>query len=101
MQRDMDSKLSIHKENENVYEVSDIGKKLVRTIELKEIAYTKLILSIHVKFSYSNITFNIVNRYKSKDHSDGNAVTSWEKLNINYETVSTTSMVKLDKQLRD
>jgi hypothetical protein len=38
-------KLSILKEDDKYDEVSDIGKKMVRTIELNEIAFTELILS--------------------------------------------------------
>jgi hypothetical protein len=94
-------KLSIPKADDEFDEVSDIGKKMARTIELIEIAYTELILSIDVKDSYCNIAFNIVKWCKKKDYHDGNAVTAWENLKNKYEFVSAPSIVKLDKQFRD
>jgi hypothetical protein len=72
-----------------------------RTIELNEIAYTELILSIDVKASYGKFAFNNVKGCKIKDHPDGNVVTAWEKLKNKYEPVSASSMVKLDKPCRD
>jgi hypothetical protein len=50
-QRDIDSdlllgKLSIPKVDDKFDEVSDIGKKMARNIELNETAYTERILSI-------------------------------------------------------
>jgi hypothetical protein len=59
-------KLSIPKTDEELDEVSDIGKKMPRTIELNEIAYTELILFIDVRTSNGMIAFNIVKGYKSK-----------------------------------
>jgi hypothetical protein len=53
-------KLYITKVDDKLNEVSDIGKILARTIELNEIAYTELILSIDVKASYDQIAFNFV-----------------------------------------
>jgi hypothetical protein len=44
-------KLSIPKADEEFDEVSDLGKRMSRSIELNEIAYTELILSIDVKTS--------------------------------------------------
>jgi hypothetical protein len=70
-------KLSIPKEDDKFDEILDIGKKMARTIELNEVAYTELILTIDVKGSHGKIAFNIVKECKS------------------------TSMVKLDKQFRD
>jgi hypothetical protein len=45
-------KLSIPKLDEEIGEMSEIGKKQSIIIELNEIAYTKLILSIDVKASW-------------------------------------------------
>ena len=89
-------KLSIPKVDDVFDEISEEGKKMTKVIELNEIAYTELILSIYVK-----IAFDIVKRCKTKDYPDGNAASAWEKLKNKYEPVSAPSMVKLDKQFRE
>ena len=94
-------KLSIPKADEEFDEVSDIGKRMSRAIELNEIAYTELILSIDVKTSNGKIAFNIVKGCKNKDYPDGNAASAWEKLKNKYEPMSAPSMVKLDRQFRE
>jgi hypothetical protein len=94
-------KLFIPKQDEKFDEISDIGKNMERNIKLNEIAHTELILPIGVKASHGKIAFNIVKVLKSKNDPDVNAVTAWEKLKYKYELVSATSMVKLDKQIRD
>jgi hypothetical protein len=53
--------------------LSDIGKEKARIIELNEIAYTELILSIDVKTSSGKTAINIIISCKTKDHPDGNA----------------------------
>ena len=94
-------KLSIPKSDEVFDEVSDEGKKKAKIIELNEIAYTELILSIDVKNSSGKIAFNLVKGCKSKDYLDGNAATAWERLKNKLEPISAPSMVKLEKQFRD
>ena len=61
-------KLSIPKSDEVFDEVSDEGKKKAKIIELNEIAYTELILSIDVKTSSGKIALNLVKGCKSKDY---------------------------------
>jgi hypothetical protein len=86
-------KLSIPKVDEEIDEMSDIGKKKSMIIKLNEIAYTELILLIEVKASSSGkVVFNIIRGYKTKDYPDGKN---------KYEPVSAPSMVKLEKQFRE
>jgi gag-polypeptide of LTR copia-type len=95
-------KLSIPKVDDAFDEISEEGKKMMKVIELNEIAYTELILSIDVKASNGKIAFfNIVKGCKTKDYPVGNAASAWEKLKNKYEPVSAPSMVKLDKQFRE
>jgi gag-polypeptide of LTR copia-type len=94
-------KLSIPKVDEEFDEDSVTGKKMKNAIEVNELAYTELLLSIDVKTSFGKVVFNIVRGCKSKDYPDGNATTAWEKLKNKYEPTSAPSMVKLDKQFRD
>jgi hypothetical protein len=50
-------KLAIPKVNEEIDETSDIEKKKSIIVELNEIAYTELILSIDVKASSGKVAF--------------------------------------------
>jgi hypothetical protein len=61
---------------------------------------TELILIINVNANNRNISFDVVNRRKTKDYSDRNAATVWEILKNIYETISFPFMVKLEKQSR-
>jgi hypothetical protein len=81
-------KLLIPKGDESFYEVSDVGKKMSRIIELNEDAYTELILSIDVKASSGTIAFNLVTGCNSKDYPDGNAAIAWERLKNKYEPIT-------------
>ena len=58
---------------------------MLNIIELKEIAYTELILSIDVKTRNDKFDFNIVKGYKTKYYPDGYAASSWEQLKNKYE----------------
>ena len=57
-------KLSIPKADQEFDEVSDIEKIMSKIIELDEIAYTELILSVDVKNSNGKIFFKIVKECK-------------------------------------
>jgi hypothetical protein len=72
-------KLSIPNADEEFDKELDMGKKMLNAIELKEVAYTELLLSIDVKTSNGKIAFNIVIGCKSKDHPDSNAAMAWDK----------------------
>jgi hypothetical protein len=93
--------LSIPKADEEFDEVSDLGKRISRSIKLNEIAYTEFILSIDVKSNNCKIVFNFVKGCKNKDYPDSNAASAWEKHKNKYEPVSGPSMVKLDNQFRE
>ena len=51
--------------------------------------------------SSSKTAFNISKGCKTKDHPDGNAASTWERLNNKYEPVSAPTLVKLEKKLRE
>jgi hypothetical protein len=69
-------------------EGTESGKKKSMTIELNEIAYTKLILSIDVMAHSGKVAFNLIKGCKSKDYPDGNAAIAWETLKNKYEPIS-------------
>jgi hypothetical protein len=73
-------KLSIPETNVDLDEILEEGKKMLKIIELNEIAYTELILSIDAKVSNGNIAINIVQGCKTKDFPDGIAASPWENL---------------------
>ena len=97
----LSGKLSIQRSDEEFDLMSDTGKEKSRIIELNEITYTELILSIEVKSSSGKTTFKIVKGYKTKDHPDGNATSSWDRLKNKYEPVSVPTLVKSEKQFRE
>jgi hypothetical protein len=66
-------KLSIPTVDEKFDEENESGKKKSIAIEMNEIAYTELILSIYVKTSSEKVAFNLIKVCKSKDYPDGNA----------------------------
>jgi hypothetical protein len=60
-------KLFIPMADEEIDEGTESGKKKSVIIELNEIAYTELILSIDVKTSSGKVVFNLIQGCKSKD----------------------------------
>jgi hypothetical protein len=94
-------RLTIPSSDEDFDNLSDIGKEKSRITELNEIAYSELILSIDVKTSSGKTAFNIVKSCKTKDHSNGNAAATLEKLKNKYKPVSANTLVKLEKQFRE
>jgi hypothetical protein len=93
--------LSIPTVDEKFDEGTESGKKKSIAIEMNEIAYSDLILSIDVKTSSGKIAFNLIKGCKSKDYSDCNAAIAWERLKKKYEPISAPSLVKLEKQFRE
>jgi hypothetical protein len=79
----------------------NLQKKKSIAIELNEIAYTELILSIDVKTSSGKIAFNLTKGCKSKDYSDGNVAIAWKRLKKKYEPICAPFLVKLEKQFRE
>ena len=77
--------LSIPKEDESFDELSNIGKKMSKIIELNEVAYTELILFTDDKKSSNKIAFNLVKGCKSSDYAEDNAAIAWERLKKKYE----------------
>jgi hypothetical protein len=81
-------KLSIPTADEEIDEESESGKKKSAIIELNEIAYTELILSIDIKTRSGKVAFNLIKGYKSKNYPDGNAAVAWERLKNKYAFIS-------------
>ena len=94
-------KWSIPKSDKDFDDVSDEGKKNLKIIELHEIPYTELILSIDVKTSNRKKSFNLVKGCKSKDYLDGNTAIPWERLKNKYNPISAPSVVKLEEKFRE
>ena len=94
-------KVQIPSSFEVIEEKTEEGKKLMRIIELNEIAFTELILSIDVSSSNGKIAFGIVKNCKSKEFEDGNAALAWEKLKKKYDPFSAPSLVKTERMFKD
>jgi hypothetical protein len=83
--------------DEKFDEGTESGKKKSIAIEMNEITYTKLILSIDLKTSSGKIAFDLIKGCKSQDYPDGNDAIAWERLKKKYEPISAPSLVKLEK----
>jgi hypothetical protein len=94
-------KILIPKSSEVFDEKTDEGKRMMRIIDLIEMAFTKLVLSIDVSSSSGKIVFGIVKSYKTKDYEDGHADLSWEKLKKKYDPVSALLLVKTERLFRE
>jgi hypothetical protein len=75
-------------------------KFLMINSDLNEVACMDLIYLIDFETSDGKIAFNLVKGYKTKDHSDCNVTTVWERFKKKYEPISAPSMVKLEKRFR-
>jgi hypothetical protein len=70
-------KFDIPKSSEVFDEETDEGKRMLRIINLNEMAFTKLVLLIDVSSSSGKIAFGIIEICKIKDHEDGHASLAW------------------------
>jgi hypothetical protein len=86
-------KVLIPKSPEVFDEKTDEGKRMLRIIDLNEMAFTELVLSIDVSSSSGKIAFVILKSCKTKDYEDGHAGLVWEKLKKKYDPVSAPSFV--------
>jgi hypothetical protein len=94
-------KVLIPKSSEVFDEKTDEGKRMLRIIDLNEIAFTEPVLSIDVSISSGKIAFRIVKSCKTKDYEDGHAGLAWEKLKKKYDPVSSPSLVKNERLFRE
>jgi hypothetical protein len=94
-------KVLITKSSEAFGEKTDEGKRMLRIINLDEMTFTKLVLSIEVSSSSGKIAFGIVKRFKTKYYEVGHSGLAWEKLKKKYEPVSAPSLVKTERLFRE
>ena len=59
---------------------TSLSKDEEKLIDLNEIAYSELIMSIDTTTAAGMVAFGLVKASKSKDYPDGNAATSWKRL---------------------
>jgi hypothetical protein len=69
----------IPKSSEVYDEKTNEGKVMLRIINLNEMAFTELVLSIDVSSNSGKIAFEIVKRCKTKDYEGGHAGLSWKR----------------------
>jgi hypothetical protein len=85
-------KLSIPTVDDYFDEETESGKKKSIAIEMNEIAYNELNLSVDVKTSSGKVAFNLIKGCKRKDYPDGNAAIAWERLKKKYGPISVPSL---------
>jgi hypothetical protein len=91
----------IPKSSEFFDEKTDEGKNKLRIIDLNEMAYAELVLSIDVSSSSGKKTFEIVKNCKTKDHRYFQAGLVWEKMKKKYDPVFAPSLVKTERLFRE
>jgi hypothetical protein len=69
-------KVEIPRTLDPIDERTDDGKRMMVIIDLNEMAFTELILSIDASSSAGKIAFGIVKSCKTKEYEDGNAAVS-------------------------
>ena len=94
-------RVQIPKTLDFVDEKTEEGKKQLKIIDLNELAFTELILSIDVSSSAGKIAFGLVKSCKTKEYEDGNAALAWEKLKKKFDPVSAPSLVKTERMFRE
>jgi hypothetical protein len=82
-------------------ENTDKGKRMLRIIDLNEMAFTKLVLSIDVSSSSGKRACGIDKSCKTKDCEEGHAGLAWEKLKKKYDPVSAPLLVKTEILIRE
>jgi hypothetical protein len=81
-------KLEIPRTLEPIDERTDKGKRMMVIIDLNEMAFTELRLSIYAFSSSVKTAFGIVKSCKYKEYQDGNAAMAWEKLKKKFDPIS-------------
>jgi hypothetical protein len=74
---------------------------MLRIVDLNELAFTELVLSIDVSSSSGKIAFGIVKSCKTKDYEDVHSGLAWENLKNKYDPVSAPSLVKTERLFRE
>ena len=73
----------------------------MKIIDLNELAFTELILSIDVSRCAGKIVLGIVKSCKTKGYEDGIAALAWEKLMKKYDPVSAPPLFKTERIFRE
>ena len=94
-------RIDIPKTLDSIDEKAEEGKRLLKALELDELAFTELVLSIDVSSSAGKTAFSIIKSCKTKNYEDGNAALAWEKLRKEYEPASAPSLLKTERVFRE
>jgi hypothetical protein len=69
-------------------------KALMMNVDLDEMAYTELMISIDIRCSSVKVIFSIIKGYKGRDYTEGNSTLTWDKLKKKFDHISAISLVK-------
>lgn len=81
-------------------ESTEPGKVQKKILDLNDMAYSELILSMDIKKAGGMVAFGIVKGSKSNDYEDGNGQVAWTRLKNKYAPKTAPSMVKLEREFR-
>jgi hypothetical protein len=94
-------KVLIPKHFEVFDDKTDEGKRILRIIDLNEMAFIELVLLIDVSSSSGKLVFRIIKSCKTKVYEDTHSGLAWEKLKKKYDPVSASSFVKTERLFRE
>jgi hypothetical protein len=76
------------------------GNAVKKSVDLNDLAYSELILSMDIEQAGGKVAFGIVKGSKSPNYTDGNGHAAWTRLTAKYVPKTAPSMVKLERELR-
>jgi hypothetical protein len=72
----------------------------MKKTDLTDMDFTELILSNDVRSSSGKVVFSIIKGCKSRDFTDGNSALAWDKIKKNFDPVSASSLVMIERAFR-
>jgi hypothetical protein len=91
---------NIPNSDKEINENNEKVKVLMKNADLHEMAYTEMTLLTDVRCSSGKVVFSIIKGWKSRDYTDGNSASAWDKIRKKFDTVSDPSLVKLGRSFR-
>ncbi len=82
-------------------EETEEGKKKIKIMELNEIGYVDLILSVNTDTLAGQVAFDIVKKTRVPDYEDGNIQVAWKSLKRKYSPKTAPTLASFNDVHRD
>ncbi len=90
--------IKIPKTTEVIDEKTEEGKKKIKIMELNEIGYVDLILSMNTDTLAGQVAFDIVKKTRVPDYEDGNIQVAWKSLKRKYSPKTAPTLASFNKR---